>query len=160
MWRVSKVHLGWNCSTQCHCMLLYVPRSMGLFFSQWAFGCSSPFIIMTMSLWTFVYNFFFFGVCVVLIALDVYLGVGFTGSLAILYSTLRNCHAVLHSDLTVDIQTSGVRGFQFPHVPVSACSCLLNLERRRPGVKWSMFTSVIDLVSLGAPRFSLLGSVV
>lgn len=104
--------------------------------------------------------FFFFGVCVVLIALDVYLGVGFTGSLAILYSTLRNCHAVLHSDLTVDIQTSGVRGFQFPHVPVSACSCLLNLERRRPGVKWSMFTSVIDLVSLGAPRFSLLGSVV
>lgn len=40
--------------------------------------------------------------------------------------------ATLFSTVTVTIQTSSVRGFQFPHVPVGACACLLNLERRHP----------------------------
>lgn len=157
MWRVSKVHLGWSCSTQCYCMLLYVPHSMCLFFSQQAFGLFIPFVV-TVLLWTFVYN--FFGGCVVLIALDVYLAVGFTGSLAILHSTLKNCLPRCSPQWPHHRHSNQ----QCARVPVSPYACrrfalvFSTLSVDIPGsVKWSMLTSVIDLVSLGAPHFSLLG---
>lgn len=82
---------------------------------------------MDMLLWTSVYNFFLCG-CVVLIALDTYLGVGSTGSQGILCLTLRICHTDLLGNLAVDIQTSDIRGFQFLHMLVNTCYCLLSLE--------------------------------
>lgn len=67
--------------------------------------------------------------CVVLIALDTYLGVGSAGSQGILCLALRTCHTDLLGNLTVDIQTSDIRGFQFLHMLVNTCYCLLSLER-------------------------------